>query len=384
MPPTSLSRVLGELIVREKEAHDLSRNPEFERFQFLGYRTSPLAVELVALCDADELTESDVVRLRDEFFGLVRRLPHDYGLKPNGRNPNGLLGFVFAGGCPEPLARFIARQTRVDHAAGTGGVSVAWAIDVPGRRIHTHDNPVSIFPPVIIQARTVYPGLAWMESQLPHLPDAADRPPPPVRNDHPVDAGPHPSPAPEAVRILFLAANSQTRPLDLDREWERIETNLRLGQDRDRVTGKPVLAASMERLMQALLDESPTIVHFSGHGHTDGIVMRADGKETQRVPGEALAGLFALFKDTLQCVVLNACWSEPQAQAIRKHVPYVVGTRARIEDGDGLAFSVGFYKAIAAGRDVRFAFRMGAANVHARGKGGEKNLVLLSRDAGDA
>lgn len=515
---TSLSRVLGEHIVREKEAHDLSRNPEFARFQFLGYRTSAVAVELVALCDADGLTEGDVVRLRDEFFGLVRRLPHDYGLKPRGRNPNGLLGFVFADGCPEHMARFIGRQTRIDHAAGTGGVSVAWAIDVPNGRIHTHDNPVSIFPPVIVAARTVYPGLDWLESLLPRLPALAQAPhSPPDPRMHDTNAGPSAynvflsyasedgdiaeeiaraltdrgvrvwmdrlvlnvgdsirqsvdhglansrfgivllsphyfqkqwpqhelngllnrqinerrtvvlpvwhqidadairrhspmladrmalrtsdgiprivsqvvglvssSPVqppgggdPGKTRILFLAANSMTRPMDLEREWERIETNLRLAKERDRVIGIPVLAASMDRLMQAMLDESPTLVHFSGHGRTEGIVMRTEGKEMQLVPGEALARLFALFKDTLRCVVLNACWSETQARAIRQHVPHVVGMLQRIKDEDAVAFSVGFYKAIAAGRDVPFAFEMGAASVHARGTGGEKNLVLL-------
>ena len=512
MPQTSLSRVLGGHIVREKEAHDLSRNPEFASFQFLGYRTSAVAVELVALCDADGLAEGDIVRLRDEFFGLVRRLPHDYGLKPRGRNPNGLLGFVFADGCPEPLARFIGRQTRISHDAGTGGVSVAWAIDVPDRRIHTHDNPVSIFPPVIVPARTVYPGLEFMESLLDRI-VPADVPAAGSGSDgggahahdlfvchagedervamaivrelrsrglrvwdrtalmpgdslretierglagsryglvllsrgffrnpsaqrelnglfaretsegrnlilpvwHEIDereitryapiladkfalrtsAGlpfiadklvqvlgnspspSHPPVAPRMEKILFFAANSATDPLDVEWEYRRIDHDLRIAKERDRMELKPVFAATIDSMMQAMLDEAPTIVHFSGHGTTEGIVLRSEAGNPQLVSGEALAKMFSLFRDSVRCVVLNSCWSEPQAQAIRRHIDHVIGTRSVIDDDAALAFSLGFYKAIGAGKDVPFAYELGLARALADGSNIDELVALL-------
>jgi hypothetical protein len=397
VPANSFSQRLGAYLVREKEAHDLSRNPEFGRFAFLGYRTSALAVELVALCDADALTEGDVVRLRDEFFEIVRRLPHDYGLKPNGRNPNGLLCFVFGAGCPQSMARFIARQTRISHAAGSGGVSVAWAIDVPNRRIHTHDNPVSIFPPVIVHARTVYPGLDFMESLLSRIPDEMSADPEASPSAPGAGAGPYPSlPEPVAhppqpaggpgtgggvvpgkIHILFLAANSVDRPLEIDWEIKRIQDDLRASKERDRLEFKLVVAATIDSMMQAMLDDSPTIVHFSGHGLTEGIVLRNEAGTSQLVSGKALASLFKLFRETVHCVVLNACWSEPQARAIKEHIPHVIGTRSEIPDDTAVAFSTGFYKAIGAGRDVPFAYQMGLARVQAEGDDDVGELVAL-------
>jgi hypothetical protein len=534
MPTTHLSKLLGRHIVREKEAHDLSRNPEFSSFQFLGYRTSAIGMELVALCDADGMTEGDIVRRRDEFFEVVRTLPHHYALKPRGRNPYGLLGFVFAEGCTEQTARFIARQTRISHAAGTGGVSVAWAIDVPNHRIHTHDNPVSIFPPVVIVARTVYPGLEFMESLLSkvereaageqepetpqgrngggtdrhahdvfisyasedsriaveiqrelerrhvrvwldktvlrpgdsirqsieaglagaryglvllsrnfflrdgpqrelngmfaremsegrnlvlpvwheiderdlsrHAPILADKyalktydgipfiadqvmrvlgtppslPPPdrtePVRKSGPqVDSG--------MSHILLVAANSTSRPLDLDWEIKEILADFRAAKDRDRFLPKTVLGATMGTLTQAMLDDPPTVVHFSGHGKQDGIVLRSESGGKQVVSGGALASLFGQFSPTVECVVLNLCWSEAQARAIHRHVPYVIGTNDRMPDDAALAFSRGFYKAYAARRDVPFAFGVAKAIVEGECPGDEDLLVLLRPDS---
>lgn len=396
----SASRRLGEYLVQEKEAHDLSRNPEFASFQFLGYRTSSAAVEVVGLCDADGLSEGDVVRRRDEFFELVRRLPHEFGLKPRGRNPNGLLGFVFTDGCPEHMARFIARQTRISHAVGTGGVSVAWAIDARNRRIHPHDNPVSILPPVIVAARTVYPGLEFLQSLLSRMapeliaerPAESDRAtadahdvsisPPPLRREELAEAAARtPTEFHGAelgkVHILFLAANSVDAPLDLERELSQIKTNLRLAKERDRLELTPVMAATIDDVMQAMLDDPPTIVHFSGHGLAEGVVLRDAAGNPHLVAGKALASLFALFQETVSCVVLNACWSEPQARAIREHIPYVIGTRAMIPDVVAVAFSTGFYKAIGAGKDVPFAYRMGLARIQAEGEDVSDLVVLL-------
>lgn len=398
----SASRRLGESLVAEREAHDLSRNPEFASFQFLGFHTSAATVDLVALCDADAMTESDVVRLRDEFFGLVRQLPHDLGLKPRGRNPNGLLGFVFSDGCPEPMARLIARQTRISHAEETGGVSVAWAIDARNRRIHTHDNPVSILPPVIVPARTVYPGLEFLESLLGRLPALASTERS-AQGDHP-PMGAHglasrlasrrepstepasPTPAelhgaqPGKIHILFLAANSVDAPLDLEWELSQIKANLRLAKERGRLELTPVMAATIDEVMQAMLDAPPTIVHFSGHGRSEGVVLRDGSGNPHLVACKALASLLSLFRETVNCVVLNACWSESQARAIREHIPYVIGTRAMIPDRAAIAFSTGFYKAIAAGKDVPFAFRMGLTRVQAEGEDVDNLVALFSSD----
>ena len=58
-------------------------------------------------------------------------------------------------------------------------------------------------------------------------------------------------------------------------------------------------------------------------------------------------------------VVINACYSQPQAEAIARHVPAVVGMLAPIEDHAAIAFAVAFYRALAHGEVVQQAFALG-------------------------
>lgn len=179
------------------------------------------------------------------------------------------------------------------------------------------------------------------------------------------------------IKILFLGANSSGTPLDLEREVSKIQNNLTLARERDNLVLTQVWAVTVDSLMQAMLDKAPTIVHFSGHGGQSGIILRDEVGNPKIVSSDALAKLFKLFKDTVQCVVLNACYSESQAQAIRQHIPYVIGMRSRILDAAAVAFATGFYKAIGAGRDVPFAFDMGEASMRLESTGDEGVPVLI-------
>jgi hypothetical protein len=193
----------------------------------------------------------------------------------------------------------------------------------------------------------------------------------------PISAGNRSLLTPKKIRILFLAANSWVLPLDIENEVKNIQINLKLARERDNLEFKQQWAVTIDTLTQALFDESPTIVHFSGHSDESGIILQDDAGQPKVVPTDALSDLFKLFKDTVQCVVLNSCYSEPQARAIRRHIPYVIGSRSRLPDTMAVAFSSGFYKALGAGRDIPFAFNMGKVSSQMEGVSSENILVLL-------
>ncbi|KAB8334478.1 CHAT domain-containing protein [Scytonema tolypothrichoides VB-61278] len=111
---------------------------------------------------------------------------------------------------------------------------------------------------------------------------------------------------------------------------------------------------------KALLDFKPQIVHFSGHGTgEDGLALEDDIGNLKLVDTEALAQLFKLFSSTIECVVLNACYSQVQAEAVVKYIPYVVGMNKEIGDQAAIKFAAGFYNALGAGECVEFAYKLG-------------------------
>ncbi|MCW1971131.1 MAG: CHAT domain-containing protein [Anaerolineae bacterium] len=168
------------------------------------------------------------------------------------------------------------------------------------------------------------------------------------------------------IKILFAAANpTNTTKLRLGKEFDEIKAELERGGKRDKVTlALPQLATRGIDLSRALLQEIPTIVHFSGHGEKNGaIYFETDNGNSNMVSAETLGALFEVFEGQVQCVILNACYSATQAQAIAKHIPYVIGMNRAIPDTHAIAFSIGFYQAIANGATIEKAYALGKVQI---------------------
>ena len=113
-------------------------------------------------------------------------------------------------------------------------------------------------------------------------------------------------------KILILSANPKdTTKLRLDEEVREIQKALKQSQNREQFQIVTLLAVRIEDLRRALLEHQPTIVHFSGHGSgTEGLALESNFGEMQLVSTESLARLFGLFQSQIQCVLLNACYSQ--------------------------------------------------------------------------
>jgi hypothetical protein len=181
--------------------------------------------------------------------------------------------------------------------------------------------------------------------------------------------------------ILFLAANPKgTARLRLDQELRDIGEGLQRAQKRDQFNLEQRWAVRPRDIQRAMLDLGPNILHFSGHGEGEaGLVFEDEIGNTKLVDGAALASLFELFTDQLNCVILNGCYSEVQAQAIAQHIPYVIGMSKAIGDKAAITFAVGFYDALGAGRNVEFAYKLGCAAVQMEGMFEHLTLVLIKK-----
>lgn len=190
------------------------------------------------------------------------------------------------------------------------------------------------------------------------------------------------APVPKKL-VLFLAANpTNIQRLDLDKEVQVIQEQLK----RSDLTLTSRWRVRPFDIQQEILSLKPQIVHFSGHGmgqelpvsgsrtlipvggnysdDTEGL-MFIDGDTDQAVVvgAETLASLFENFKEHVECVVLNGCYSEVQAAAIARHIPYVIGMKHAILDRAAIEFSRGFYNALADGEAIESAFKLGKSAI---------------------
>jgi tetratricopeptide (TPR) repeat protein len=161
--------------------------------------------------------------------------------------------------------------------------------------------------------------------------------------------------------ILMLSANPNgSSSQRLDQEKRDIAESLQRSHYRDSFRLETRDAVRHRDLQRAMLDLNPQIVYFSGQGKGEaGLVFENESGQAKLLDAEALAGLFQLFAGKLQCVVLNACYSEPQAEAIAQHIPYVIGMSGEIGDRARIEFAVGFYDALGAGRTIGVSYKLG-------------------------
>lgn len=159
--------------------------------------------------------------------------------------------------------------------------------------------------------------------------------------------------------ILFLGANPlDTSRLRLGEEVRKIADGLKRSKHRDKILLEQRWATRPRDLSRALLELKPRIVHFSGHGTDDeGLAFEDDSGMAELIKSNKLSALFDLFSDCVECVILNACYSESQAEAIFQHIPYVIGMTGAIDDKAAIDFSVGFYDALGNGESIDFSYQ---------------------------
>src|SRR6185436_12928317 len=131
----------------------------------------------------------------------------------------------------------------------------------------------------------------------------------------------------DKVTVLFLSANpAGMTELQLDEEIRQIMTKIRESEYRDALELVPRFAARPDDFLQALLEHKPHIVHFSGHGSSaEELIVLDEHRRPKPISKEALVNLFCALKDNVRVVLLNACYTRPQAEAISATIDCSIG-----------------------------------------------------------
>ncbi len=164
--------------------------------------------------------------------------------------------------------------------------------------------------------------------------------------------------------ILVLSANPEgTDVLDLGQEVLDIRRALERSKLQTEFRLEHRTAVQWKDFRRAIEDLKPEIVHFSGHGTGEkGLLVLDEDGQIRAVSADALTRMFRLFP-CVECVVLNACYSEEQAIEIHRHVPCVVGMSLSIGDRAAIDFAEAFYDGLFSGRGYREAYEMGLSGM---------------------
>lgn len=181
------------------------------------------------------------------------------------------------------------------------------------------------------------------------------------------------------VHVLLVSANPDRRHmLAVDNEAKRVHSVRGASLNRATIRIESLPDADLHEFSNSLQLHKPLVLHFSGHGATDGSLLMRDhnGKKAFMHP-DGVAQLILLDRGRLRVLVLNACYSNELAQLVTAEIDCVVGMTDAVSDGAAILFAQSFYKALFEGEDVARAFARSKAMVTAQHRE-ESDVPLLT------
>lgn len=190
---------------------------------------------------------------------------------------------------------------------------------------------------------------------------------------------------PEEITVLFMASNPLDAPqLRLDEEARAIQEMIRKSEHRNSILFESRWATRALDVIQAINEENPTIIHFSGHGSDrDEIVFQDNQGNAKLVSKEAIVQTMMSTSDEIRLVFFNTCFSYGQAQELVQHVDAAIGMTTSIGDEAASVFAAQFYSAIGFGLSVKKAFEQGKAALMLEGIPEENTPQLYVKDGLD-
>src|SRR5262249_5504407 len=119
----------------------------------------------------------------------------------------------------------------------------------------------------------------------------------------------------------------------------------------------------------------------SGGDPRTGLFFQGPDGGPQLVSTEALEATFGAAGSSVQLIVLSACYSELNAQALLRHVGCVVGVSEAIAGDAARSFAIGFYGGLGDGESIAAAYAQGCAAIRLQGLA-DHDLAKLAVRAG--
>lgn len=171
---------------------------------------------------------------------------------------------------------------------------------------------------------------------------------------------------PKITVCMLLAAPRDEIRLRLDQEVRDIAEKIKLVKGpKVSVEIIPEWAVRISEVTDHLLNARPNVVHFSGHGEGGAIMVENEVGMSTPLNADGLSALIEAIGN-IDCVVLNACFSDSIGIVLSKHVSCVIGCGDTIDDDAAVIFGRSFYRSLAHGRSYTEAYKIAVAEVLAQ------------------
>lgn len=195
-----------------------------------------------------------------------------------------------------------------------------------------------------------------------------------------VDYNPKPLEVVPPLRILGIMASPYNLPeLDTDKERQHLEKALAEPRDEGRIELSWAPRATWDGVQSKLLAGPWHVVHFIGHGDYDTYtnqgriaLLGADGRAAM-IKTDRLMSLLSVAAPIPRLVMLNSCssgeagerdlFAGTAAALVRSGISAVAAMQFTVSDAAAIAFSHGFYAALANGRSIDEAVRIGRISI---------------------
>lgn len=193
--------------------------------------------------------------------------------------------------------------------------------------------------------------------------------------------------------------------LALDHELADIWHELRVMAPRHDFEVVTARAATVDDLMWLLMKLKPTVLHLAGHGVAGGLgapATAADCRDVvptgadcsgvllldrlgrpQPVPARGLAQMITSTAPGVRLLLLNACYSEVQAEVLSGVVDSVITMNGAIRDDSARSFAVAFYRGLGHRESVAVAFAQAKAALAGKGCPDADLPTIHTRSTGD-
>ncbi len=176
-------------------------------------------------------------------------------------------------------------------------------------------------------------------------------------------------PKQENLRILYGTATPQG-DLRVSQEIRRVKSAVAAALHRDLVDIEHAPDITADDLLNYLTTFQPHVIHFSGHANEDVLVFddgSVEGGQERTIPIELFMRAVTAPDRKPALVVLNACESAVNLEALLAGVPMAIGMSASVGDADAITFATRFYRAVADGQSIESALTIARVDMEMNG-----------------